>query len=118
MQVRSDRSSLALAREPHCTYTSSCDSLALISRKLVDLSPDSVGTFATVFPSDHPDHPGTPTSLVSHPTCDPFVHVFHRRAVLSAGILRKVRKTSGLEFYPRAVRLMGYFELYVEQLSQ
>lgn len=35
--------------------------LALISRKLVDLSSDSVGTFATVFPSDHPDLPGTPS---------------------------------------------------------
>ena len=32
---------------------------ALIGRKLVDFSPDSVGTFATVFPSDHPDLPGT-----------------------------------------------------------
>jgi len=36
---------------------------ALISRKLVDFSPDSVGTFATVFPSDHPDLPGEPFSL-------------------------------------------------------
>jgi len=36
---------------------------ALISRKLVDLSPDSVGTFATVFPPDHPDLPGEPFSL-------------------------------------------------------
>ena len=46
--------------------------LALISRKLLDFSPDSVGTFATVFPSDDPHHPGTPT--VPRPTGDPFAH--------------------------------------------
>ncbi|KAF9792492.1 pyridoxamine 5'-phosphate oxidase-domain-containing protein [Thelephora terrestris] len=36
---------------------------ARISRRLVDSSPDSVGTFATIFPSDHPDLPGEPFSL-------------------------------------------------------
>ena len=43
-------------REPHIHFV--LRSLAVISRKLVDFSPDSVGTFATVFPLDHPDFPG------------------------------------------------------------
>jgi len=36
---------------------------AIISRNLVDLSPDFIGTMATVYPSNHPDMAGQPFGL-------------------------------------------------------
>lgn len=68
MQVRPDRSTFSESLT-HFALGSS----ALIGRKLVDFSPDSVGTFATVFPLDHPDLPGTPGHFPTYqrPLCSP-----------------------------------------------
>jgi len=49
---------------------------------------------------------------MSRPTCDPFVHLVHRRAVLSTAVLRKVRKTSTPKFHPRAVQFTYGYLIY------
>lgn len=98
---RPDRSTLA--NTPQC--------LALIGRKLVELSPDSVGTFATIFPSDHPELPGIPGRPPSRlrSLCSPYPR---RPAVLPAAVLRKVRRTPAFELCPCAVQLMGRIVIY------
>ena len=93
----------------HLHFAPRC--IALIGRKLVELSPDSVGTFATVFPSDHPELPGIagyPPPYLRSPR-SPYSG---RSAVLPATVLRKVRRTPAFELYPCAVQLMGCIVIY------
>ncbi|KDQ53467.1 hypothetical protein JAAARDRAFT_39148, partial [Jaapia argillacea MUCL 33604] len=44
-------------------YSETVEDAARLARQLVDLSPNSVGTMATVYPSDHEGLPGQPFAL-------------------------------------------------------
>ena len=65
---------------------------AVIARRVVD-SPQSIGTMATIFPSDHKSVPGT-KSPGGHLNCVIWflTSCTYRRTICFAGVLRKASK--------------------------